>query len=223
MNGYFEACKTFDEAKKLYRKLMKENHPDHGGSTETAKQINEEYQAFITAFAGENFDNSKREYSAEDVFRFSKILMQASRLNCTLEVVGTWIWAYESYLVRVELKNLGFFFSRKHKAWFYNGLPKKTRYASKQSLDDIRREYGSKIVKERKEYVKIALGEVAMREYHLYDSDCNGEAYQFAEWLKVNHPDIDVIFHADGNGVNGTYFVDGLPEQNNFWDEYCNS
>lgn len=57
---YFKDCLTLDEVKAMYKKLAKEHHPDHGGSTETMQQINAEY-AFVCAkiLKGENL-------SAED-------------------------------------------------------------------------------------------------------------------------------------------------------------
>jgi DNA polymerase sigma len=40
---YFNKTKTIDELKSEYRRLAKENHPDHGGDSETMKEINAEF------------------------------------------------------------------------------------------------------------------------------------------------------------------------------------
>ena len=37
---FFNDCKTLEEAKKLYKKLAFENHPDRGGDNEKMQQIN---------------------------------------------------------------------------------------------------------------------------------------------------------------------------------------
>lgn len=40
---WFANVRTVEELRKQYRQLMKKHHPDVGGSTEDAKQINAEY------------------------------------------------------------------------------------------------------------------------------------------------------------------------------------
>ena len=40
---WFKNPSTMEELRKQYRKLMKENHPDVGGTEEAAKEINSEY------------------------------------------------------------------------------------------------------------------------------------------------------------------------------------
>lgn len=47
---YFTNCKTVEEAKKLYRRLAMENHPDRGGDLDTMKAINAEYDEFFNTF-----------------------------------------------------------------------------------------------------------------------------------------------------------------------------
>lgn len=41
---YFENCKSIEELKKEYRRLVVQNHPDNGGSLEVMKAINAEYE-----------------------------------------------------------------------------------------------------------------------------------------------------------------------------------
>jgi hypothetical protein len=40
MYKYFENCASLEEAKSLYKKLARENHPDFGGDTRTMQDIN---------------------------------------------------------------------------------------------------------------------------------------------------------------------------------------
>lgn len=42
---YFEGCASFKDAESRYRQLMMRHHPDKGGNVETAKIINEQYEA----------------------------------------------------------------------------------------------------------------------------------------------------------------------------------
>ena len=37
---YFKNIKTLEELRKEYKRLVKENHPDNGGSVESIKTIN---------------------------------------------------------------------------------------------------------------------------------------------------------------------------------------
>ena len=41
---YFKNIKTLEELRKEYKRLVKENHPDNGGSVEAIKTINVEYE-----------------------------------------------------------------------------------------------------------------------------------------------------------------------------------
>jgi curved DNA-binding protein CbpA len=42
--SYFDDCKTNDEAKTRYHKLVMEHHPDKGGNADTFKKIRKEYE-----------------------------------------------------------------------------------------------------------------------------------------------------------------------------------
>lgn len=41
---YFKNITTLEELRKEYKKLVKQNHPDNGGSAEVIKVINVEYE-----------------------------------------------------------------------------------------------------------------------------------------------------------------------------------
>ena len=45
---YFDSSiKTLEQLKAAYRRLAKQHHPDHGGSTEAMQEINNEYTALF--------------------------------------------------------------------------------------------------------------------------------------------------------------------------------
>jgi hypothetical protein len=82
---------------------------------------------------------------------FQEILRQIINLDCQIEIIGYWIYCFNSKEVREQLKEMGFWFSGKHKAWVYSGKPKRGR-AGKETLDEIRAKKGSqKIEKEDQE------------------------------------------------------------------------
>lgn len=47
MAKYFKNVKSFEELKKQFRNLLKENHPDNGGNVEKMQEINAEYDALF--------------------------------------------------------------------------------------------------------------------------------------------------------------------------------
>ena len=46
MYKYFKNCQSFEEAKAMYKKLARENHPDLGGDTATMQEINAEWARY---------------------------------------------------------------------------------------------------------------------------------------------------------------------------------
>ena len=53
---YFESCKSKEDAKKLYKKLAFQYHPDRGGDGEIMKVINGEFDDFMKNFKEEKKD-----------------------------------------------------------------------------------------------------------------------------------------------------------------------
>lgn len=145
MNNRF-AGKTLQDAKRFYHELMKANHPDVGGDTEEAKRINEEYEEFCAGVMGDAMSGDERAegYKASV---FGDVLAKVSRLNCRIEIIGFWIYAFDSYGARGELADLGFWFSSSHKAWVYSG-GHKVHIRSRYSIDQLRTMKGSELVKE---------------------------------------------------------------------------
>ncbi len=82
---------------------------------------------------------------------FAEILRAAMNLvNCRIEIIGFWVYAFDSYSDRQALRDLGFWFSASHKAWIYNGEGK--RYIKRHhTTDQNRRKYGSTVVQEEGE------------------------------------------------------------------------
>jgi hypothetical protein len=91
---------------------------------------------------------------------FQEVLQKIIHLHCSIEIIGYWIYCFNSKEARKQLKELGFWFSGKHKAWVYSGKPKRGR-VEKETLDGIRaRKENQKIEKEeeKEKYpVKVAV------------------------------------------------------------------
>ena len=48
---WFANVRTVEELRKQYRQLMKKHHPDVGGNTEDAKEINSEYERLFAVLS----------------------------------------------------------------------------------------------------------------------------------------------------------------------------
>jgi hypothetical protein len=157
MENYFEHCQSVEEAKKCYRELLMQYHPDHAGEEGGAlsKEIIGQFNTFLNSFMSRSFNSyyEDKEWKpkADAVYPFQEMLKKVIGLDCEIEIIGYWIYCFNSKEVREELKALGFWFSGKHKAWIYSGRPKRLR-ARKETLDEIRAKKGSqKVEKEEKE------------------------------------------------------------------------
>ena len=155
--NYFEHCQSVEEAKRRCRELLMQYHPDHAGEEGEAitKEIINQFNHFLNSFMSQSFNSyyEDKEWKpkAEAVTPFQEVLQQIINLDCEIEIIGYWIYCFNSKEVREQLKGLGFWFSGKHKAWIYSGRPKRLR-AGKETLDEIRASKGSqKIEKEEEE------------------------------------------------------------------------
>jgi hypothetical protein len=154
---YFSNCQSVEEAKKLYRELLMQYHPDHAGEEGEAitKDIIAQFNAFLNGFMSHSFhsyyEDKEWKPKEETVYPFQEVLQKIINLDCEIEIIGFWIYCFKSYEVRDTLKELGFWFSSKHKAWVYSGRAKRN-ITSRETLDEIRARKGSqKIEKEEQE------------------------------------------------------------------------
>lgn len=153
MKNYFSECVTLEEGKAKFRSLVKEFHPDVFGvkGEKITVEILKQYEKFVASAyrktASEFFDNS--EYTEpEDLTPFTDILYKVMEFNCRVEIVGYWIYCFDSFEVKDLLAGLGFWFSGKHKAWVFSGSKKKGR-AGKETLEEIKARKGSAHMKNR--------------------------------------------------------------------------
>ena len=157
---WFTDIKTLEELKKAYKKLAKQYHPDlNGGTTnDIMKEINREYDIlfervknFHTTADGKTYEKATTETSAE----FRDIINKIINFNIDIEIIGTWVWCFNSYEYREQLKSLGFKYSASKKAWCWHTGEYKAK-KSRKSLDEIRATYGSETIKKKEEQDKIA-------------------------------------------------------------------
>ncbi len=151
----FKDCKSIEEAKTLFRTLAFKNHPDQGGTEEGFKILMTAYEIFLNGFVADRFAEAGARTKGASVVHFQEILNVIIEFNMDIEIIGFWIYAKSSYEYKEQLKDLGFWFSGKHKAWVYSGGAK-IRRASRMTLDEIRATHGSEKMRSEKERQAIS-------------------------------------------------------------------
>ncbi len=161
---FFNNPKTAKELRSQYVQLMKQHHPDNGGSEEDCKAINAEYSELFkvlkdAAQASGEMDETpgkcyEYDFEADEAMRAAVYkILHLDGIN--IEICGVWAWVTgNTYPVKDAIKAAGFRFSRNKAAWYFHSGEYHGK-RSKCSLDDIRAKYGSVDV-EGKKQAKIA-------------------------------------------------------------------
>lgn len=147
----FSAAQNAAELKKIYFKLLKENHPDKGGDTATCQAINDIYKELADRA---NFGEFKpfgmggaeeTEIKIEDVTEemFAAIMAVINLVD--LELCGRWLWATgNTYAARESLKAAGYRWAPKKQAWYWHSADeKKSHRRGDFTLEEIRARHGS--------------------------------------------------------------------------------
>lgn len=157
MGKYFKDVNTLEELRRQYKDLLKKHHPDNGGNVADMQEINAEYDRLFKSFkdrheskatynkesnAKTDFNNMKYDFSEDAKLR--EMLNKIIHFDgITIEIIGNWIWCFDSYGYRKELKELGFKYAHNKKAWYFHTEAFRKRSHKKLSMDDIRNYYGS--------------------------------------------------------------------------------
>lgn len=155
---FFKDVKSIEDLKAQYKKLAFANHPDRGGKTEDMQQINNEYDELfkrvknVHATAdGKTYTKKEEQTDVPDNFR--EIINAIITFNCKIELCGSWLWVFNAFHYRNELKALGFFYCSGKKAWAWTDNPTNNKH--KITLEEIRRLHGSEIIKDEEQQKRI--------------------------------------------------------------------
>lgn len=148
---YFSNVTTFEELKRQYKTLAFKYHPDReGGSVEAMQRINAEYDELKKYIGNVHETADGRTYTREEAAdvpdNFRAIINAIITFDCTIELCGSWLWVFNAYAYRKQLKELGFFWCSAKKAWAWTDKPTDNKY--RLSLEEIRRLHGSEVIRE---------------------------------------------------------------------------
>ena len=150
---FFKNVTTLEELREQYKKLAFEHHPDKGGKVEDMQQINAEYDELHKQV--KNYHRTadgvryERKTQSDIPDNFREIINAIINFNCKIELCGAWLWVFNAYAYKEQLKNLGFFYCSSKKAWAWAENPTNNKH--RLSLEEIRRLHGSEIIKDEQE------------------------------------------------------------------------
>ena len=163
---WFTNVRTVEELRKQYRQLMKKHHPDVGGNTEDAKEINSEYERLFAVLSrqepqerpqGEQEYKDTTEDKAAEDRAIRAVLDALAGIDADVEIIGSWVWVTRnSFPYKELLKSLNFRYASKKRAWYFHADEYRRRSKREVTLDEIRAKYGSERVNNRRERKAVA-------------------------------------------------------------------
>ena len=146
---FFTNCKTAEELKAAYKKLVRQYHPDLNPEIDDSiiKAVNAEYDRagarlknVHTSASGETY--TKETDEAPEQFReIINSLMKCEGL--TIDLVGAWIWVTgNTYQHKETLKTNGFRWASRKKAWYWHRAEDSSNNRREMSLDEIKSLHG---------------------------------------------------------------------------------
>ena len=161
---YFNNVSNLSELRKQYKELLKIHHPDNGGNVADMQEVNAQYDKLFKMLKDKHdskatdsdktsYENMKYDFAEDEKLRemLNKII---AFHGITLEVIGNWLWAFDSYDYRKELKELGFRYAKNKKAWYWHSESFRKKSRKSLSMDDIRSYYGSTEIRAQRELLE---------------------------------------------------------------------
>lgn len=147
-------ARTPEELKRAWLAIVRECHPDKGGSVELCQLANSLYERLAdgpfrfqaeapefpeTETEDDGFDaETLPEETREKAYRF------AGTPGLVLEIVGTWLWITgDTRANKDALKESGFRWSPRKAAWYFHAEPYRKHSKRRFTLDEIRAMHGS--------------------------------------------------------------------------------
>lgn len=150
---YFKGIKTIEDLKEKYKELCKQLHPDNGGDTRAFQDMQNEFTELFKRLKNVHRKDTADQESTEEATeetpeQFADIIAKVAGFDVDIEIVGRWVWlSGNTYAYKDGIKAAGFFWSSKHKKWYWNGGTHKSKKHSKMKMETIKFKYGCTKVK----------------------------------------------------------------------------
>lgn len=131
---------TPEITKKAFREACKKYHPDvNPAGEELMKMVNEAYEIL------KNYNGENRDQQSDYNDMLSDALNAIIHIpDLIIEICGAWLWITGNTKAHKELlKESGFSWASKKKAWYFRPEEYRSSSRGKKSLNDIRAKYGS--------------------------------------------------------------------------------
>lgn len=140
---------TVAELRTAYKELLKIHHPDNGGKVSDMQEINSEYDTLYSILSQkESADGescTEQDNAADEAFR--EVLEKIINYDIDIQIIGDWIWCFNSYQYRNQLKELNFRYAPKKRAWTWHSGEYRRFHKKEVSLSQIRAKYGCQTVR----------------------------------------------------------------------------
>lgn len=158
---YFKGIKTIEDLKEKYRDLCKQLHPDNGGDTRAFQDMRNEFTDMFNRLKNVHrkaaAQDQEEEATEEAPEAFADIIAKVAGFDVDIEIIGHWVWlSGNTYAYKDGIKAAGFFWSTKHKKWYWNGGTHKSKKHSKMNMDTIKLVHGCTKVKSHKMQARLA-------------------------------------------------------------------
>ena len=148
---------TVAELRTAYKELLKINHPDNGGKVSDMQEINAEYDTLYSILSqNESADGescTEQDNAADEAFR--AILNEIAGYNMTIQIIGEWIWAFDSFAYKDRLKELGFRYAPRKKAWTWHSDEYRRFHRKEVPMNHIRAKYGCQTIRNQSRQYSI--------------------------------------------------------------------
>ncbi len=136
-----------DDLKKQYYSLAKKHHPDTGGTNESFREMNDEYEYLQKLILTNGNFTTAEPHNEQEISEIYRDIIDSLILlpGILIELVGSWIWiSGNTYPVKEQIKEAGFKFHGKKSMWFWHPGEYKKFNNTELDMDEIRQRYGSK-------------------------------------------------------------------------------
>jgi hypothetical protein len=143
----FKDCTNIDDIKNIYRKLVKQYHPDINKNVDDSiiKEINSQYDRAIKDLKDKK-STKKADSQVYEAEIFKDIVTQLIKFNdIEIEICNWYIWlSGNTRPIKDLLKSLKFRWAARKKQWYYRPDWCFSRNRKEWSMEQIRSTYGSK-------------------------------------------------------------------------------